>query len=273
MLDSVYPVQASVYDGRLPAAQRSIDALFAACYEDAACQAAFPDLEDDFYIWLARLNNSPAAYEIPFTGQSFYFDDAVLIDMLIQWLYDTQGIPSLPATLSQLIEGDYSVFDAYFGYSEDLPTGAYIPLSDGLYMSIQCQEEIPSDHIESILRGDGQVRVEVAEPLRHSLRGQFASCIEWDVPPANLDAHQPIVSDMPVLLLSGRFDPITPPEWAQSAAETLPNSQYVFFESGAHGMINRLDCATAITMRFLRDPLAPLDTTCAGQKLTWSLPG
>lgn len=272
VLDSVYPVQASVYDGRLPAAQRSIDALFAACYEDAACQAAFPQLESDFYIWLARLNSSPASYDIPFTGRNFYFDDAVLMEFLIQWLYDTQGIPTLPLTLSQLTQGDYSVFDAYFDDTADLSAGAFIPLSDGLYLSVQCQEEIPSDHIESVLRRDGQVRFEVAEPLRRSLRGQFASCIEWDVPPADPDAHQPVVSELPVLLLSGRFDPITPPEWAQAAAETLPNSQYVFFEGGAHGIINRLDCATAITMRFLRDPLTSLDTTCAAQKLTWSLP-
>ncbi|MCA9889006.1 MAG: alpha/beta hydrolase [Anaerolineae bacterium] len=272
VLDSVYPVQASVYDGRLSAAQRAIDALFAACYEDAACQPAYPDLEHDFYIWLARLNSSPASYNIPFSNRDFYFDDAVLMEFLIQWLYDTRGIPSLPETLSQLIEGDYSVFDAYFGLSGDIPAGAFIPLSDGLYLSIQCQEEIPSDDIETILRGDGRVRFEVADPLRRSLRGQFASCIEWDVPPADPNAHQPVVSDMPVLLLSGRFDPITPPEWAEAAAATLPNSQYVFFESGGHGMVNTLDCATAITMRFLREPLVELDTSCAAQKPIWSVP-
>ncbi len=35
------------------------------------------------------------------------------------------------------------------------------------------------------------------------------------------DFHQPVVSDMPVLLMSGERDPVTPPRYAAQVAEDI----------------------------------------------------
>ena len=48
-------------------------------------------------------------------------------------------------------------------------------------------------------------------------------CQEWDSGQAGPIENEPVVSDVPTLLLAGEFDPITPPAWARQAAETLTN--------------------------------------------------
>ena len=41
-------------------------------------------------------------------------------------------------------------------------------------------------------------------------------CGRWPVGPVDADFKTPVVSDTPVLLLSGEYDPITPPAYAES---------------------------------------------------------
>ena len=47
----------------------------------------------------------------------------------------------------------------------------------------------------------------------------FARCVPHGEIPAGL--RDPVVSDVPTLLLSGALDPVTPPAWAEETARTL----------------------------------------------------
>ena len=49
------------------------------------------------------------------------------------------------------------------------------------------------------------------------------------------DARTPVAARVPVLLVSGFFDPVTPPDFAQRVARTLPNSRLVVSPTGGHG--------------------------------------
>ncbi len=75
-----------------------------------------------------------------------------------------------------------------------------------------------------------------------------------------------MTSDVPTLLFSGKFDPITPVAEAQSALQGLSNGQLLVFPSAGHG-ITATDtdsgtCAKDLMLAFLDDPGAPLDTSC-----------
>ena len=86
---------------------------------------------------------------------------------------------------------------------------------------------------------------------------------------------QPVQSDLPVLLISGRFDPITPPEHAEIAARSLPNAVHVVRDGRSHGVWFADDCVAGIVEDFVADPDGPIATACAddAQPLDWSLPG
>ncbi len=87
-------------------------------------------------------------------------------------------------------------------------------------------------------------------------------CDTWKVPPAPAVENEPVTSAIPTLLLSGEFDPITPPSWATLAAETLERSFSYTYPGGGHGAIVDLDCAYEMAAEFLERPTAAPDDAC-----------
>ena len=75
----------------------------------------------------------------------------------------------------------------------------------------------------------------------------------------------PVQSDLPILLVSGRLDPVTPPSFAESAQETLTNSQHLVIENGGHGASGSVGCAATLITAFMNDPMAKLDTACISE--------
>jgi pimeloyl-ACP methyl ester carboxylesterase len=65
---------------------------------------------------------------------------------------------------------------------------------------------------------------------------------------------------VPVLLLSGDLDPVTPPAWAKVAAKELPHAVRLDFRGIGHGVLAAHACAGRIVGRFLADPArSPVD--------------
>ncbi len=65
--------------------------------------------------------------------------------------------------------------------------------------------------------------------------------------------------DVPVLLLSGSLDPVTPPRWGAEAASHLSKATHVV-APGSHGLGG--PCITQIMKASLQHPDQPLDTSC-----------
>ncbi len=68
--------------------------------------------------------------------------------------------------------------------------------------------------------------------------------------------------DIPTLILNGEYDPVTPPNWAEIAAETLSNSYLFIIPAGGHGVMDMSDCTAGIAAQFLTDPLTEPDGSC-----------
>ncbi len=65
------------------------------------------------------------------------------------------------------------------------------------------------------------------------------------------DFHQPVHSDRPVLLLSGEFDPVTPPRYGEQVARTLPNGRHLVLRGQGHNVITA-GCAPRLLGRVRR---------------------
>lgn len=93
--------------------------------------------------------------------------------------------------------------------------------------------------------------------------GLAESCEPWAVAPSPLPT-EPVQSDLPVLLISGRFDPITPPSLAEAAAEHLPRSTRIVSRIRGHGIwVWGYDyCVDQVVADFLAEPGSELDTAC-----------
>jgi pimeloyl-ACP methyl ester carboxylesterase len=63
----------------------------------------------------------------------------------------------------------------------------------------------------------------------------LAVCAVWPKGSQPAPELQPVRSDVPVLMLSGALDPVTPPAYAEEVGKSLPKSRHVV--AGGYGHI------------------------------------
>src|SRR5258707_5608077 len=92
-----------------------------------------------------------------------------------------------------------------------------------------------AEHIPSI--DDATLARETANTFLGDLRvkEQREACREWVRGPVPRDVHELVRSQVPVLLLSGARDSVTPPAFGERVAKQLPNSRHIVFPEASHG--------------------------------------
>jgi pimeloyl-ACP methyl ester carboxylesterase len=92
-----------------------------------------------------------------------------------------------------------------------------------------------------------------------------AQCEAWPRGHVPGDFHQPVRADTPVLVLSGEFDPVTPPRYGEQVVETLPNGRHLVLRGQAHNVMTA-GCAPRLMSQFVdRADALGLDVQCLEQ--------
>ncbi len=87
-------------------------------------------------------------------------------------------------------------------------------------------------------------------------------CRIWPKGPVPENFHEPVTADVPVLLLSGELDPVTPPEYADQVAVHFPNSRHLIAPGQGHIAATR-GCMGKIVSEFIIEGNAnDLETDC-----------
>jgi hypothetical protein len=162
-------------------------------------------------------------------------------------------IATSPASIYAMANGDDSLM-ASFGIPF-LPASRYI---SGMSNSVLCAEE--TDYSESDWSFEG-FYPQVGSVIRDGIDLQD-ECAVWNVDPLSDDVSVPVVSDIPTLILSGEFDPDTPPGGGSLVAETLNNAYVYVFPGLTHGALSNSLCAQSIIWDFLNDPAHEPDDSC-----------
>jgi pimeloyl-ACP methyl ester carboxylesterase len=266
VLDAAYPVDADLYAEAPGNAFRAMEALFAACADDPACASRYPDLAGRFQRLVDELNAAPAPITIVdvLSGErrEDELDGDSLVGFLFETLYSTELIPHLPEIIAAADDGEFGTIGLLSGAAlqqVDL-------ISVGQQLAVQCQEEVPFGSRESVAAAAAE------HPLVEGFfrsaptlgPGIFGVCDSWDAGEPGPEADEPVVSDIPALVLAGDLDPITPPRWGEAIAGQLPDSFFVRFPFTGHGTLPSHRCAVRITEEFLDDPGREPATDCVG---------
>jgi len=266
VIDSVFPpdVESEV---ETPAnLDRALNLLLDSCAADAACATAYPDLRGVLFDTVERLNETHVAFPVRdlLTGERY---DAViggddLLGVLVHALYQTDIIPVLPRIIYDASEGHYEYVARILG----VLLATEEAMSDGMRYSVDCSEEVSFSSQEAYQAAVAQVP-ELAGLFTESSSGPttFALCAAWDSGQAGPGENQPITSDIPTLVMSGQFDPVTPPDWGRRAAETLSNSFFFEYPGVGHGASPGTGCPADMMTAFLNDPTTAPDDACIGE--------
>jgi pimeloyl-ACP methyl ester carboxylesterase len=250
VLDSAYPLEVNLYTALAPNAERAFNVLFDACSADAVCNASYPDLRAVFYGLVNTLNTNPATLSLQFGGNDYpiLLDGGLLIDVLFVGLYNSAMIARMPKMIYQVREGNYTILrerlSLYFGSAGGI----------GMTMSVQCGEEVPFNSINDAYTAAQGVQPAIAAFYPKSLEYLFIVCRDWTGIFPNARENQPVVSDIPSLVLAGEFDPITPPDWGQMTAGHLRRAYFYEFPGNGHWVTRSSGCALSLTLAFLDDP-------------------
>jgi pimeloyl-ACP methyl ester carboxylesterase len=263
VLDAVYPPDVDLYASAPDNFQRALERLFAACAANAVCNQAYPDLETEFYTLVTRLNAEPVLRKIqnPFTGKHYeaWLSGDNLLGMVFQLLYDSKLRYLLPGIIHAAYQGDFTTFDQVRG-----ALIAQMKLSSrGMMFSVQCHEEIPFSSPQDL-----QDAIDRHPRLAGMYQGPilgiqtYVVCQTWPAGKAGPEANQPVYSDIPTLVLSGEFDPITPPEWGRRVTQTLQNAVFYEYPGVGHGASTLAGCPNQMMADFLSDPSHAPDDDC-----------
>src|SRR5688500_7569189 len=160
-------------------------------------------------------------------------------------LYNPGGAARVPLVLHQAAEGNFApLAQAAFRFRKNLVgTG-----SNGMYLTVTCAEDIPW-----IKPGEGERIAENTFLGDYRLRQQREACALWPRAKIDADYAKPITSDVPVLIVTGEWDPVTPPAYGDTLARTLKNSLHIVVPQGAHGLggLEGIDCIERLTTEFI----------------------
>ncbi len=266
-----YPVhtRASVLDGVAPAALAlpwsmeadglaALQAVNQQCAKTAACSAAHGDLVKKAQKLSANLLAAPQAIQIPhprtqekitvnFTAQDF--SGVVRLS-----LYSRDLSSLLPRAISEAESGSYDLFASLIFLAKSKSDMAGI--NYGMHYSVVCNEDYP------LYKDKNAAESNV---FLHSLAVQrYAEiCAQWPRSQLPADYWAPITSNLPVLMLSGAMDPVTPPSWAELVAKGLPNAKHVIAPGGHHIITSEGCVAQLMTAFIVKGTAKDLDAQCA----------
>ncbi len=266
VLDSVVPVETNFFKSYPEAIQGGLRTLFDACMMDVKCNMAYPNLETVFWDAYNSLNAEPVTLTTsiyPIGTVTETVDGTVFMSIVLGSIKSSYFIDTAPQTIYRVKGGDFSTLIAA-QYS--LPF-AFDGINPGLYISMMCHEHIMAttpQELEAVSTLPG-ISSYAWLPFYGDANDLYKSCQSWGAVGPLLGENDAVVSNIPSLVITGRFDPTTPPRYGKQLAEHLQNSYYFEFDNQGHVPTASSDCAMDTVLAFLRNPAVEPSRECMGE--------
>jgi pimeloyl-ACP methyl ester carboxylesterase len=254
ILDSTLPLDVDYIHEDAASLDRALKKLDNDCSARAACADRSRSLTTLIAEIMQLLDANPLLLRLKVEGQAATFtrvsgDD--FIELLYNQFYDRDAIETLPDLIRHTADQDYQPLAQLLG--SNAGNDESLGMSDGMNLSVVCNDgiSVEASHIRFPL-------------LDHWAQDNFYdwACPLWPTD-KSIKAHKPVKQDnIPVLLLSGAYDPATPTTWAEIVARNMRRSQLVSFEAIGHDVIDATECGGDVVSDFLANPDAKIRTAC-----------
>lgn len=240
-------------------AQSTLDAIIRRCESSDYCAEAFPRLPAHLAALSERLREAPPEMAIPHpvTGRmhtfTLHYAHLALTLRLLSYAPETAAV--IPLIIEEAAERENYVPLAAQALRIEHELGESI--SFGMHNSVVCTEDVPFYELDG-----AWPRLEASYLGADQVRALQTICEQWPAGTLHPALPQVTPSSKPVLLLSGEFDPITPPVYAERAAQAYPNGRHLVAPGQGHGVIGR-GCVPQLVEDFVDSAdAAALDAAC-----------
>lgn len=265
VLDGVAPVAIALPKYFARDAMAALAAVNKECLAQTDCAAEFGDIVQKAETVLQRLSALQAkgeplkiSYEHPRNQQteSLHLTPRIFSSLVFMSLYSRDLTVLLPRAISFAEKEDYRLLAALSALSSE--HAQLMNIAEGMRYSVICNEDWPllsANDIEQSAAFFGIQFVKEMQPI----------CALWPKAQLPADYWEPIKSDVPALLLSGKHDPVTPDVWAQTVAAHLPNATSLSAAGGNHS-ISPEGCVPQLIAQFIeRASMQNVNADCVGK--------
>ncbi len=235
--------------------------LLGVCAKDTLAGRVFPDLEQRFLDRMQEAKANPLVISVihPVTQEPtpVPIDDQGLFACVPALLGNTSYLPYVPAAVHGLSMGDTTTLRRTVQLQMGPSDFAW-----GMRFSFWCNDEVPFEDPGRFAEHRGFPQ-ELAGISLTVLPDGVSDV--WPGREPEPVEKRPVHSPLPVLILSGEFDPDTPVFWGERVAETLPHSFHVVFPGHSHLPVFSHPCAVPLIIEFLNHPDQEPDRTCIEQ--------
>jgi pimeloyl-ACP methyl ester carboxylesterase len=216
------------------------------CDAQVLCRSTYPELRATIAALRSRLSRRPERVSIqdPRTGvrETIQVNENVLLSGIFRPLYVAEMASLLPLGLTSAAGGDFNPLLApNLEFANDISEN----LAVGMHLSVICAEDIARVTRE-------ELDVLDASFFGRALVDDFVrACSFWPRGKLPPDYYDPVVSDVPALILSGGIDPATPPRHGEAVAKGLRNARHLVAPHLGHG-VSLHGCAPRLIESFIR---------------------
>jgi pimeloyl-ACP methyl ester carboxylesterase len=252
----------------------ALQQLADACAAAPRCRHLVPNVTRALSQATARLDAQPATF-VSRDGAiaadlgrplRIRVDGGKLLRVVRSSLGLTQWIPSLPRMIAAAAQGTITAPAMEILEGDPAFCSGYRPgegcsgpdFSLGVYLTVLCRDQAPfvdRSTLADSLRGDAAYQAVFGS------NPYLDACSAWDVPAAEAVMGEPVTGDVPVLILTGQFDPHSPTPVAEEAASKLSRAFVVEIPGQGHNVLGTGDCAVSIRNAWVARPESPPDAT------------
>lgn len=255
VLDSVAPNELTLGEDFAVNLEDSLRTQFALCTQNPQCAKAFGDPYASLHKLRDALRATPQDYAfrdpVTFAPAHKRLNAYTLAGLVRLFAYTPESAALLPLSIAEALKGNY----APLAGQTQLLTGDLAELGDnGMQISVFCAEDadllVPRPQDADTLLGTAMIDALKAE------------CAIWPHGSRPADFHAPLKTAVPVLILEGELDPVTPPRYGEQVLKGLDNGRLLVAKGQGHNVIGR-GCMPKLVEEFVHK-LQPknLDAKC-----------
>ena len=261
-IDGIAPLETVLGQEHAKNLEASLDLQFVRCSKDKDCLQKMGDPRAQLNQLLATLAKGPipVRYRDAVSGewQDGEFSTGHIAMLTRMLAYAPQAAALLPLQFNEANKGNV---ESLMALSEMVNRDVSSMIMHGMQLSVMCGEDVPDLVVDpedrKRLLGTGLVEL------------MQAQCAVWPHKQRPADFRKPLTGNVPVLILSGEFDPVTPPRYGDMVAKHLTNAKHVIAKGTGHNVLP-VGCMPKLFAKFLETADAKsLDVGCI-ESLTYA---
>ena len=210
--------------------ESSLDRQFALCTAEKACGDKLGNPRQRLNDLLALVDKTPPTvrYRDAVTGESreekLTRDRIAMLARMFAYAPTVAGV--LPLELFEAAQGRY---EPIMALSNLLSSTLGESITSGMELSVVCTEDGSEQRVDPSDSGS-LLGTDITNAIQ-------AQCSVWPHGQRPADFRQPLTGSVPVLLMSGEFDPVTPPRYGDEVLASLSNARHLVVRGQGHNVL------------------------------------